>query len=345
MNELPNDLLVIIFSFLNIRSLFALQCICKRFKELCSGDPLWKPYVLNQLPKYRKPLAMPWKPIKSIADGCEVVIETMSSAHQKHFIKRENAKLLKEFKLWSCHKAIMEEQQVEHCTVNLQSRFYDFFVEHLLFLETKNWRNRQHIRWQQKPTVLENMNSLRALFMGLADTGMTSTILKASGKPFIDPLPNCIDPEEIISKQGAPNVCFWDSIGYGNRLRALSYYGTQVHVVCFAVNSYEQMNYVRNKWSLEASAANPNSPIIVLGTKCDLRDILPASQLISWEEGIMLAKVVGASNYMECSAHTGEGVAQLVEEIRKLYVGDNRWNYQIREKEEFSTKPSTCILH
>ena len=57
-------------------------------------------------------------------------------------------------------------------------------------------------------------------------------------------------------------------------------------------------------------------PFILVGTKKDLRDAPKDEKkttLVTQEEGRAMATKLGAIDYMECSAITGEGVTELFE--------------------------------
>lgn len=56
------------------------------------------------------------------------------------------------------------------------------------------------------------------------------------------------------------------------RLRPLSYPQTDVFLVCFALNNPASFENVRAKWYPEVSHHCPNTPIILVGTKADLRE-------------------------------------------------------------------------
>ncbi len=110
----------------------------------------------------------------------------------------------------------------------------------------------------------------------------------------------------------------WDTAGQEDydRLRPLSYPQTDVFLVCFSVDSQTSFDHVHYKWVPEVSHHCPDSPIILVGTKSDLRQ--DPSFLAEVEEGnkslisrikaLELAKEVNATKYMECSAKTQEGL-------------------------------------
>ena len=71
------------------------------------------------------------------------------------------------------------------------------------------------------------------------------------------------------------NVGFWDTAGQEDydRLRPLSYPNTDIFVLCVAVTASEgQLANVKDKWLLELTQYAPGVPVVLIGTKADLRN-------------------------------------------------------------------------
>merc|ERR1712156_987418 len=70
------------------------------------------------------------------------------------------------------------------------------------------------------------------------------------------------------------NLGLWDTAGQEDydRLRPLSYPQTDVFLVCFAVTSETSLNNIKQKWIPEITQHVPDAPIVIVGTKADLRD-------------------------------------------------------------------------
>lgn len=106
----------------------------------------------------------------------------------------------------------------------------------------------------------------------------------------------------------------WDTAGQEDydRLRPLSYPQTDVFLICFSVVSPPSYENVRSKWFPEVSHHAPNIPIVLVGTKLDLREDAKTAQWlrarrqqpVSWAQGAQLAKEIHAVQYIECSALT-----------------------------------------
>ena len=71
------------------------------------------------------------------------------------------------------------------------------------------------------------------------------------------------------------NVGFWDTAGQEDydRLRPLSYPNTDIFVLCVAVTASEgQLANVKEKWLPEVTHHAPGVPVVLIGTKADLRN-------------------------------------------------------------------------
>ncbi|KAB5555374.1 hypothetical protein PHYPO_G00033300 [Pangasianodon hypophthalmus] len=107
-----------------------------------------------------------------------------------------------------------------------------------------------------------------------------------------------------------------------DRLRPLSYPQTDVFLICFSLVSPASFENVRAKWYPEVSYHCPNTPIILVGTKIDLRDDkdtiekLKEKKLtpITYPQGLAMAKEIGCVKYLECSALTQRGLKTVFDE-------------------------------
>ena len=114
------------------------------------------------------------------------------------------------------------------------------------------------------------------------------------------------------------NIGLWDTAGQDDydRLRPLSYPQTDVFLICFSVVSPASFEMVRAKWYPEVAHHCPKTPIVLVGLKLDLRDdketIQKLSEIrlapITYEQGMQMAKEIGAFKYVECSAKTQKGL-------------------------------------
>lgn len=116
----------------------------------------------------------------------------------------------------------------------------------------------------------------------------------------------------------------WDTAGQEDydRLRPLSYPQTDVFLICFSIVSPPSFDNVTSKWSPEIKHHANDVPIILVGTKMDLRedprtlDQLAKQKMapITYSQGLQLAKEIGAAKFIECSALTQKGLKLVFDE-------------------------------
>ncbi len=116
----------------------------------------------------------------------------------------------------------------------------------------------------------------------------------------------------------AVNLGLWDTAGQEDydRLRPLSYPQTNVFLICFSIISPSSFQNVTSKWVPELHHHAPGVPIVLVGTKADLRDDQNVVQdlqshglqVVSLEQAYAMKTTIGAKAYMECSALTQIGL-------------------------------------
>jgi len=131
----------------------------------------------------------------------------------------------------------------------------------------------------------------------------------------------------VIIDEKPVNLALWDTAGQEeyDRLRPLSYPQTDVFLVCFAVSNKDSFNNVKSKWIPEIRHHCPGIPFILVGTKSDLRKNNKTDEMISEEEGVAMAKDVGAVIYLECSAITQEGLHAVFEKAIRTALSKKRY--------------------
>ena len=122
------------------------------------------------------------------------------------------------------------------------------------------------------------------------------------------------------------SVCFQKKLIIGSgpedydRLRPLSYFDTDIFLICFGVISETAFRNVKSKWVPEVTHHRPQAKLVLVGTKADLRtntEFLTRYQddrrhrIVQPFEGEALAKEIGAVAYIETSALDGYGVDEL----------------------------------
>ena len=138
-----------------------------------------------------------------------------------------------------------------------------------------------------------------------------------------------------VMVDGKPiNLGLWDTAGQEDydRLRPLSYPQTDVFLICFSLTSPASFENVRAKWYPEVADHCPNVPIILVGTKLDLRDDketiekLREKKLapITYPQGLQMAKEISAVKYLECSALTQKGLKTVFDEAIRAVLCPQR---------------------
>lgn len=133
---------------------------------------------------------------------------------------------------------------------------------------------------------------------------------------------NYVADIEVDGKQ--VELALWDTAGQEDydRLRPLSYPQTDVFLICFSVVSPSSFENVTSKWCPEIKHHCPDAPILLIGTKIDLREDKEALQALAEnghspmkrEQGQKLANKIRAVKYLECSALTQRGLKQVFDE-------------------------------
>ena len=142
-------------------------------------------------------------------------------------------------------------------------------------------------------------------------------------------------------------AAFWDTVGDEEftRLRPLSYFDTDVFLICFSIDSPKSLAKVLEKWTPEVRYFCPDVPIILVGNKKDLRNDENVKRELSKkkqepvksEEGSLMCERIKAYAYLECSAKTKEGV-------RDVFTTAARAALTRMTKAERRNKRKCCIV-
>jgi len=113
-----------------------------------------------------------------------------------------------------------------------------------------------------------------------------------------------------------------------DRLRPLSYPGTNIVLLCFSVASRSTFDSISSKWAPEVRHYLPRVPTILVGLKTDIRDEGGENKPVDFdpvkkEEGEELATKIGASLYMESSAKKEIGVSAIFEKAMTICWPEN----------------------
>ncbi|KAJ1823813.1 hypothetical protein GGH91_000284 [Coemansia sp. RSA 2671] len=118
-------------------------------------------------------------------------------------------------------------------------------------------------------------------------------------------------------------LALWDTAGQEDfdRLRFLCYPDANIIIICFSVDSPDSLNNVYDKWHPEAEQNAPNSPIVLVALKLDLRfnentqrELAGYQEApVTLEQGQEMARRIKAVSYIECSSIENFNVRQVFE--------------------------------
>ncbi|KAJ7950709.1 Rac-like GTP-binding protein [Quillaja saponaria] len=109
-------------------------------------------------------------------------------------------------------------------------------------------------------------------------------------------------------------------------MRPVFYRGTDVFLLTFSLIDRHSFENIRRKWMPEIKRYEPSAPIVLVGTKQDLRNSKqylldhPEACTISKKEGKKLKKEIGAAAYIECSSETNKNVSAVFDAAISLVL-------------------------
>jgi len=168
-------------------------------------------------------------------------------------------------------------------------------------------------------------------------TGKTCLLIAYTSSAFPkEYIPTVFDNycANVVVEGKAINLGLWDTAGQEDydRLRPLSYPQTDVFLLCFSVVNSSSFDNIKAKWNAEVTHHCPGVPIILVGTKIDMREDKECLEslkakgqiVITTEMGIAKATEIRAKKYLECSSKTQKGLKPVFEEAVRVVVGADK---------------------
>uniref|UniRef100_A0A6N2KN32 Uncharacterized protein n=1 Tax=Salix viminalis TaxID=40686 RepID=A0A6N2KN32_SALVM len=188
---------------------------------------------------------------------------------------------------------------------------------------------------------------IKCVTVGDGAVGKTCMLISYTSNTFpTDYVPTVFDnfSANVVVDGNTVNLGLWDTAGQEdyNRLRPLSYRGADVFILAFSLISKASYENVAKKWIPELRHYAPGVPIILVGTKLDLREDKqffvdhPGAVPINSSQGEELKRLIGAPFYIECSSKTQQNVKAVFDAAIKVVL-----NSKAKEEE----KGSEALLH
>lgn len=107
---------------------------------------------------------------------------------------------------------------------------------------------------------------------------------------------------------------------------------TDLIMLCYSVDSKDSLENVESKWVGEIADNCPGVKLVLVALKCDLRegaedeeeatneDGTPREKkpMINYDQGLEVARRIGALRYLECSAMRNRGVNEAFTEAARV---------------------------
>ncbi|KAJ8342305.1 hypothetical protein SKAU_G00322330 [Synaphobranchus kaupii] len=177
------------------------------------------------------------------------------------------------------------------------------------------------------------MQSIKCVVVGDGAVGKTCLLISYTTNAFPkEYIPTVFDNYSAqVSVDNRPvSLNLWDTAGQEeyDRLRTLSYPQTNVFIICFSIASPPSYENVKHKWHPEVTHHCPSVPILLVGTKSDLRadpEVLKKLKeqnqtTVTHQQGAALARQIHAIRYLECSALQQDGVKEVFAEAMRAFL-------------------------
>jgi Ras family protein U len=168
-----------------------------------------------------------------------------------------------------------------------------------------------------------NRGNVKCVFVGDSGVGKTSLIVAYTTNGFCERYtPTTFDNYSVsVTVDNKPlKIELCDTAGKSefDSLRLLSYNESNVFLLCYSVMSPASLQSILAKWLPEVRAVAPDTPVILVGTQCDLRHnlsrVLEAKRRgINPIEAKQAQKVADQYNidFIECSALTQQNLKEV----------------------------------
>ena len=190
---------------------------------------------------------------------------------------------------------------------------------------------------------------MKVVVVGDGAVGKTSMLLCYTTNTFpTDYMATVFDNYAVNVPYGNQVVSLglWDTAGQEEyaRYRPLSYDKADGFILAFDLTSRKSMENVHRRWIKELRAQAPGAPVVLVGTKLDLRASGDADGCVATKEGEAVGKKIGAERYVECSALTQDNLGAVFDSAVDVCM---KRRAALRDKGERNqgAQASGCLLY
>lgn len=163
-------------------------------------------------------------------------------------------------------------------------------------------------------STLQEKENLKIVVVGDRSVGKTCMVISYGTSKFpANQPPTVLEAYKGNTKYEGREVQLdiFDTAGHEDfqRMRPISYNKADVIIICFSLVDRDSLTNAHTKWFKEVRTLGPKCPIILCGTKMDLREKLLSANgaklgdnVVTYNEGRTLARNQNFSGYVECSA-------------------------------------------
>jgi len=207
---------------------------------------------------------------------------------------------------------------------------------------------------------MNNASRMKLVVVGDGAVGKTSLLISYATEKFPeDYVPTVFENYTAQMNHNGQQILLhlWDTAGQEeyDRLRPLSYPGSDIVLLCFSLVHKHSYETIKDKWQPEIHHYIANVPYLLVGTKLDLRQHLisnpnPDYDIVTTEMGQTLCREIGALKYIEVSSKTRENLETVFTYSVNTILDMNRPNSTTSSTNSDEIKPFTqqnkknCII-
>eukprot|EP00938_MAST-03A_sp_MAST-3A-sp1_P000333 g333.t1 len=174
------------------------------------------------------------------------------------------------------------------------------------------------------------MESVKIVAVGDGAVGKTSMLISYTSGVFPkDYVPTIFDNYVAnVMVEGTPiSLGLWDTAGQEeyDRLRPLSYPSTDCFLVAYSVDSKTSLKNVESTWVPELRRFCPDTPILLVGTKLDMRENhykYANVEFVDDKDAEQVARDIGAAEHLTCSALTEKNLKKVFDTMVGIALKD-----------------------